>query len=581
MKTKLRMPRLLLGLLPLSKVCMPLKAESAKPANGRLASVVAACLNVMFYLVLPVSIIGTANAAPELVSVEQGQIRGVLDGNIVTFKGIRYAAPPVGALRWRLPEPAAAWAKPLEAKTYGNECAQTEWYPPFKSTTDANAEDCLYLNVFMPAATKGKLPVMVWFHGGANNSGASQEFDGSQLASQGVIIVTVNYRLGAFGFMAMPALDEESPHHVSGNYGIADQQAALRWVKQNIGAFGGDAQNVTIFGQSAGSRDVCVQMLSPMASGLFQKAIAQSGPCSSAWRTLSEVESQAGSEPPAWKRVVDKLGCGNGPNPLECLRAKPPADVLLALGGNVSAILGTWEVIVDGYLLPDEPAALVPSGQFNKVPLITGSTHDEWDILISFLLAHYPDWSLDMAGKAQMKGLGAYSKLSYSSVSGAADAVYKDDTMDQARRSSRYVNDRRACTQLQATVDWSKHTTVFGYEFSGTPLRQSIFAEGSTNQNKYTEHAYHTAELPFLWGYWYPVIGTPQKVEFTAPQKKLSEAMVGYWISFAKSGQPAGKLSWPAYAADNRLMSFNSVHTQLETRDAFRADHHCDFWENQ
>src|SRR5499427_3758474 len=307
-----------------------------------------------------------ASAASDVVRIDGGQLRGTSAGGVRVFKGIPFAAPPVGALRWKAPQPAIAWSGVKAADTFGAQCMQPP-YPagsPYASAPQPTSEDCLYLNVWTAARGNDRRPVMVWIHGGAwtRGSGSTPTYDGAALAKKGVVVVTTNYRLRAFGFFAHPELTKESPTHGSGNYGILDHLAALKWVQKNIAAFGGDPARVTIFGESAGSWSVNNLVATPLAKGLFQRAIGESGGQFSITRTLTEAE-QAGA----------KFAEANGAASLSALRAMPAATLNGANGFQTSAT-------VDGWVFPQDVMTIFKNGKQNDVPVIIGSNANEGSI---------------------------------------------------------------------------------------------------------------------------------------------------------------------------------------------------------
>jgi para-nitrobenzyl esterase len=314
--------------------------------------------------------VGATSPSP-IVTTPNGPLRGILRNGVREFLGVPYAAPPVGSLRWRAPRPHAVWRTTLDATHTGPSCPQL--LPGGDKLW--GAENCLLLNIYMPNPPLHDLPVMFWIHGGAFILGSAANFDGSALAKKHkLVVVTVNYRLGALGFLAHPSLDAENRPHVSGNYGLLDQQAALQWVKRNIRWFGGDPQQVTIAGESAGGFSVCAQLTSPAALGLFRAAIIESGPC-----TLTITKAQAarrGSE------LVTRLGCDKAADTAACLRAKSAAQVVSVMPGNLAGPL-LWAPVVDGKVMPKQPLQAFHDGTFNKVPVINGSNRDEGTLFVA------------------------------------------------------------------------------------------------------------------------------------------------------------------------------------------------------
>ena len=296
-----------------------------------------------------------------MVRTDKGLVRGVENGGAREFLGIPYAAPPVGPLRWRPPQPAARWRGIRDAGKPGNVCAQNGSVATGVPVT-STAEDCLYLNVYTPATSSFRpRPVMVWIHGGGFTGGAGSVYDGGPLAVTGnAVVVTINYRLGPFGFLALPSLDAESPGGSSGDYGLEDQQAALRWVRRNARAFGGDPRNVTIFGQSAGGESVCDNMASPTATGLFAHAITESG-CLQPLQNQQQAEHHDAS-------FAAQLGCTSAATAAACLRGKPVTSLLAAAGG----VPDGWAPVVGGAALPLQQATAFATGRYTAHPAAPG-----------------------------------------------------------------------------------------------------------------------------------------------------------------------------------------------------------------
>ncbi len=306
------------------------------------------------------------------IKTPDGELQGVVsaDGKVKSFKGIPYAAPPVGPLRWRAPQPVVPWAGVRKADEYASRCMQASIYPDMTFQDPGPSEDCLHLNVWTPAGRSSKrLPVMVWIYGGGFAAGAASEprQDGGNLTKEGVIVVSMDYRLGVFGYFTHPALAQESGHNSAGNYGLMDQLAALQWVHRNIALFGGDPDNVTIFGESAGSFSVSAQMASPLSQGLFQKAIGESGAFMGA--TLPMLTLDAANTQNA--RFVEALP---GDHTLESLRAMPAGDLLQAASRPGT---GRFYPVVDGYFLPQSVKDIFTAGRQSHIPLLAGWNLDE------------------------------------------------------------------------------------------------------------------------------------------------------------------------------------------------------------
>jgi para-nitrobenzyl esterase len=501
---------------------------------------------------------GTAAADP-VVETASGPVRGVSAGGVDTFLGIPYAAPPVGDLRWQAPQPAARWFSPRDATQFAKHCAQSA--SPFGlASTD---EDCLYLNVFTPSDAHRdhgsddwhRLPVMVWIHGGALVVGESDDYDPTRLVEHGVVVVTINYRLGFLGFLAHPALSAESPDHVSGNYGILDQQAALGWVQENIGAFGGDPFRVTIFGESAGGLSVHTQLASPLAEGLFQRAIVESGAYSLAPPTLASAEV-------AGTALATSLGCTD--QTAECLRAVPVSQLLARQGSIASPN-------VDGKVLRESYAAAFAGGRFNQVPVMEGSNHDEWRLFVSLdgeLVTGHPLTAAEyvptvVATLAALPPATAafiantfYPLSAYPSPSLALGALGTDAIF--------------ACSGRKAIRSLSRYVPTFAYEFNDENAPQRFLPPVS-----FPYGAAHASEIQYLFDI--PV--TVPAPALDAAQGALAEAMVTYWTNFAKGANPNGEgtPAWPAYAvATDTYQSLAPPSPAPET--GFAADHKCALW---
>src|SRR5580704_7099820 len=356
---------------------------------------------------------------PLVVATADGEVRGITTGPVDEYLGIPYAAPPVGPLRWQPPQPAARWRGIRAATEFAPHCAQ----PAGVFGRASMSENCLYLNVFLPAAHRAGLPVMVWIHGGGFVGGESDDYDPSGLVAHGVIVVTINYRLGALGFLAHPALADH-PGGPSGDYGLMDQQAALRWVQRNARAFGGDPGNVTIFGESAGGASVCDNMASPTASGLFSRAIAESG-CFLLSSTRQAAEQQGAT-------FAAKLGCTDPATAAGCLRGKSAAALLAEAGGP----LGGWGPVAGTPVLPLQPASAFAAGRYAHVPLLQGTNHDEGRFFVGFefdalgkplTAAQYPQVLTAQFGASAAARIQAVYPLSgYASPDLAYAAVFTD-----------------------------------------------------------------------------------------------------------------------------------------------------------
>ena len=466
------------------------------------------------------------NAVTEVVTVEGGQIAGVVDRGVRVFKGIPYAAPPVGNLRWRPPQPVVPWTGVRDASDYGAECPQTQ-YPAgsvYVRPLPPQSEDCLFVNVWTTANAGDKLPVFVWIHGGAltKGSGISDTRDGVPLARKGVVLVSMNYRLGALGYLAHPELTAESPQKSSGNYGVLDQIAALHWVQKNIAAFGGDPARVTIGGESAGSWSVNTLMASPLAKGLFIRAIGQSGGRFSRTPRLKE---DRGSQPSA-ENVGLAFAKAVGADSLAALRGLP-ADTLAAQAVRT-------QENVDGWVLPDEIRTIFSNRQHNNVPVIVGSTADEMTSLggagnVPKTLEEFRKRMAQQYGDFAAEFETAYGVKTEADIAPALMAAGRDTTFSSHMRQ------------------WARATTAAGaraylYYFTHTPPHPRAA------QLK----AFHASDIPYAFN----VVPSndPREAGFayTDADRRLADAMSSYWVNFIVSGDPNGKglPEWPAYNAD-------------------------------
>jgi para-nitrobenzyl esterase len=464
-----------------------------------------------------------AVAADPTVAVTGGQIRGsLLEKGGAVFKGIPYAQPPEGELRWRETQPVKAWSGVRDAAAFGAPCGQNA----NGRMLEASREDCLFLNVWTPEwPSTIREPVMVWFHGGGNYGGtaSTNNFEGEALARHGVVLVSINYRLTIFGFFSHPELSRESPHHVSGNYGLMDQIAALQWVRQNIAGFGGDPANVTIFGQSAGAVDVNVLMTSPLAKGLFQKVIAESGtvtrnpdPGTLAMTALGAVmhvkDGPVTYSDAAELAEAEKSGERLGAS-LAGLRATPAAELLRAVVAPQSSIGPANGLIVDGYVLPKAPAEVFVTGKEQRVPLLMGNNARE----------RTPRTTPDEVIKAMTAMYGALARKAIA-LYGAPDPLY-------GASDAQWVVDTMYRCPVVAQLIWhvSAGNSTYEYQFDRpAPGRESL-------------GAVHGAEVPYVFG--------SLSAVYTTADRDLSAAMEQYWTNFAKTGNPngTGLPKWPHF----------------------------------
>ncbi len=458
------------------------------------------------------------------VTTESGAISGLSESGLIVYKGIPFAAPPVGDLRWRPPVPVAPWTGTRKADAFAPACMQTGVSMPGE-TPPAVSEDCLYLNIWTPAKAQERLPVIVWIYGGGfiNGSASMPLYWGDRLAREGVIVVTIAYRLGPLGFLAHPELTRESPHHSSGNYGLMDQIAALEWIQRNIAAFGGDPKNVTIAGQSSGGMSVSILMASPRAKGLFQRAIGESGGLFEPTQ-LAPKYLLANAE-----RDGEKFAASLNAPSLQDLRRLPASQ----LTGNAGGIV---HPVIEPYVLPVSPYEAFTTGQQNDVPLLLGSNADEARALVDV---------------SQVKAASFASDLehSFGALPPPLIAAYPyttDQEAKQARlnleRDLRFGWDMWAWARLQAGTG---HSSVYYYSFR----QQPPFPAGSVYEGW---GASHYAEL------WYVFDHLDQEPwRWSEADRKVAEEMSSYWVNFAKSGNPNGPglPPWPAFTnADSKVI---------------------------
>jgi para-nitrobenzyl esterase len=462
---------------------------------------------------------------PRQVSTTSGPVVGHADGATTAFLGIPYAAPPTGERRWRPPVAPAPWTEPRIAEGFGPACPQKAAARDQDLVQD---EDCLSLNVWTPALVPAaSLPVMVFVHGGGFRRGASSSelYDGALLAAAGpVVVVTLNYRLGAIGFLAHAALSGESEHGVSGNYGLLDQQAALRWVRDNIAGFGGDPQNVTFFGESAGAMSLCAHMVSPLAAGLFHRAIGESGPCSTMTTPLRAAAGTPSGEG-LGATLAGVLGCGDAADVAACLRAVPAATVVEASQQPGEVGGARYQPIVDGYVLPEAPMAALAAGRFAALDaFIAGTNRDEATMFTQQRTMETAADFVEVVGgivPAHVDDvLALYPPASYPTVKDAYNAFVTDLW---------FTCPTRALTRFVA----AKGTPAYLYHFTRPTAVGAALGLG----------VYHGSELAFVFG----TFG--DRTAPTPGELAMSAAMMGYWTGLATAGTPGGEVAWPARTA--------------------------------
>jgi para-nitrobenzyl esterase len=456
------------------------------------------------------------------VTVESGELEGTYFGsdNETAFLGIPYAAPPVDELRWKPPQPVSRWIGTRQANQFGPAAPQLPagWLPPV-----AWKEDCLYLNIWTAQfAPSAKLPVIVFFHGGGNEVGYSQLTPlGPPLSRLGVIVVSANYRLGPFGFFAHPALTAESEHHSSGNYGLLDQLQALRWVRDNISRFGGDPNRVTVMGQSAGALDITLLMASPLAAGLFQGAILESGEAQSTLnqdiRSPIPYNRISGTGEDSGKKFADDLGI-SGPDTLERLRSIPAEKVLAAWKQDRGVGFGA---IIDGWVVPEQPAKIFAQGKQLKIPVLVGSNADEatvFGLVAPKTVNEYKAYLQRDTGRFSDQEFSAYPAESEGAISEQFLKYHNDLFSYGANSLSRTM------------AHWGQNAYLYLFTFAEKGKRAKL-------------GAYHGEELYFLSNSY------PTDWEHDGADERLGQAIRAYWVQFAKTGNPNfnGLPAWPAY----------------------------------
>ena len=509
--------------------------------------------------------LSTANTAPisePVVQIGAGTLRGTNAGSAIAFRGIPYARPPVGELRWQPPQPPLPWQGRREAAQPGSACTQrtsglAPFFAPmaqaygsiFEQPPIKSSEDCLYLDVWVPEwPVKRALPVMVWLHGGSNTvgSGTQSTYDGVSLTRHGVLLVSFNYRLGVMGFFSHPELTSESPHHSSGNYGLLDQLAALNWVKQNIAQFGGDPDNVTLFGESAGAIDAARLMTSPLAAGLFKRVISESGPAFESGQTLSQAE--------AFGSAVSTLAPGNAQStPLQKLRLLPATEVeALVAKAKEQIPTDITAATADGWVLPISPQQAFLTGSIQKVDLLIGLNGRELSAfrLSAAAAAKASGGQSSVAESGGLKRFSAAARPYFGRWTDPAIAIYfgrillnKNAGLDGA------ANDLIGACPVGAIASLTQASGqhVFVYRFDRT-----IPGKGEAELG-----AFHSLEVPYVFGslsdrewQWLPT---------TLDDASLSDLLQTYWTNFAKTSNPnaSGLPNWPAWSEEEEFLLVN------------------------
>jgi len=498
-----------------------------------------------------------------VVVVDGGPILGVATSTGYVFRGVPYAAPPTGDLRWRPPAPVIPWQGLRDATQFGAGCPQqlsTFATPPF-------SEDCLFLNVYttsLHSEDGGGRPVIVWIHGGGWTQGDGRGFDGTKLAQDGVVVVTINYRLGALGWLAHPALAAQ-PGGPTGNYGQMDQQAALRWVQRNIPQFGGDPSNVTIAGQSAGALSVIAHLISPGSTGLFQRAIVESG--SFALNQLSLAQAEAFGE-----SFANISGCAD--QSAACLRSLPVTTLLNNFPG--AAIPG----VVDGAVIPESFGTALAAGRFAHVPVLNGITHDEQRVFVfglqltvtgGFFVPIPVPW-YQITAQNYESVISAVLGVSAARAAAIATEYPVSSYPVPAIAFSTLDSDAWwACPALQMDVWTSQRVPTFAYEFDDDNAPARYFP----NFPPPVAAATHLSELPYI----FDLNDAPNQTPLSADQQTLASSMRAAWASFAATGDPAtnSNVSWPSFAANGSNV-VSLIAPQPMVIGDFGSRHHCAFW---
>lgn len=490
-----------------------------------------------------------------IVQTANGKVKGMESEGARVFRGLPYAAAPVGNLRWKAPTDPQSWSSVRSATEFASTCAAPALPDQvgIPSQDGSVNEDCLYLNVYTPKNVKPNTPVMVFIHGGGFMVGAGSDHEAEAMAKKGeAIVVTINYRLGALGFLALPELTAENGG-TSGNLGLQDQQKALRWIEKNIAKFGGNKDNVTLFGISAGGRSICEHLVAPESKGLFDRAIIQSSACVRPVKTLATAESQGTT-------IAASAGCSEAATRVACLRGKTTSEILTAAGFNISL----WGPNVDGKVISEDFTTAISAGRYYKVPIMEGTTSLEylWHVTFGFdgvgnpvTAQQYPALVSSLFGAAKQPAiLEQYPLANYDTPSLALAQLVTD------------VN--YSCTTKQTSQLFAQRVPVYQYEFADQNAPDYLW-QGLRGP-------VHASETNYLFQPPHAV----QSGYFTYDQYKLSEKMIGYWTKFAKTGNPnrEGYPQWPAFSSTGKVQKL--APNAIGASSSFATDHKCGFWDS-
>ena len=545
--------------------------ETSKRSRGRLAAVQAGALLTSLAIAATAATAADASTksayrgtfANPVVAVDGGVIRGATPSGGYTFRGVPYAAAPTGDLRWRPPAPPAVWQGVRDATQFGASCPQA----PSSFSRGPYDEDCLFLNVYTQSLHRDDgegLPVLLWIHGGGYTQGDGRGFDGMKLAQNGLVVVTINYRLGALGFLAHPGLASQ-PGGPAGNYGLMDQQAALRWVQRNIRRFGGDPENVTIAGQSAGALSVLAHLISPGSRGLFERAIVQSGSFALKQQSLAQAEAFG-------QAFATSVGCAD--QGAACLRSVPVST----LGDKFpsAAIPG----IVDGAVVKESFGTALAAGRFARVPVLNGITHDEQRVFVLGLgltvtggsYVQIPEQPVT-AENYQRNIAAVLGVSSARAASIAAEYPVTSYPLPAIAFSSLDADASWACPALQMDLWISQRVPTYAYEFDDDNAPTRYFPPFPYPPP--IAAATHTSELPYI----FDLNDAPVQIPLSPDQEALASSMRAAWASFAATGDPAeeSNVRWPAFNVNHaRVLSLITPGPIVVTD--FATGHHCAFW---